>query len=218
MLFLRTLIFFVAASAFAHGHQVPNMTIEADFRADGSFEMKVNVDPRVFLSTQPESLPPVEAAWFLDQSPEQLKASYQKARAYLEKSLALKFGAEGLPLPEVSWQAMDGATSLAVARETTEVHLLATLKGTVPMGAPNFALGFGPEAKVSLILLLKTPELKEPKVQVIFPGENSRPVVLPVIQRPPVESSRRDLSTGWLIGAGVLIAAAAYGVLRRMKR
>jgi hypothetical protein len=169
--FLLTL--FLAASAKAH--QVPNMTIEADFDSQGHFEMKVNVDPRVILSDQPTSLPPVVAAWYLEQTPEQVKTTFEKAVAYLSANLKLQFGSVVLPLPEVTWQAMDGTTNLPLTTETTEVHLLATIKSAVPIGQGTFALGFGQAAQVSLILLLKNPSLTEPKVMVLFPGETSRP-------------------------------------------
>ena len=151
------------------------MTIEADFDSKGQFAMMVNVDPRVILSDQPTSLPPVVAAWYLEQTPEQVKATFGKAAAYLKETVKLQFGSVVLPMPEVSWQAMDGTTNLPLTAETTEVHLLATIKGTVPAGQGTFALGFGQAAQVSLILLLKNPSLTEPKVMVLFPGETSRP-------------------------------------------
>jgi hypothetical protein len=167
------MLLFLVVSASAH--QVPNMTIEADFDSKGQFAMMVNVDPRVILSDQPTSLPPVVAAWYLEQTPEQVKATFGKAAAYLKETVKLQFGSVVLPMPEVSWQAMDGTTNLPLTAETTEVHLLATINGTVPAGQGTFALGFGQAAQVSLILLLKNPSLTEPKVMVLFPGETSRP-------------------------------------------
>jgi hypothetical protein len=172
---LRSLLLTLFLTASASAHQVPNMTIEADFDSQGHFAMQVNVDPRVILSDQPTSLPPVVAAWFLEQTPEQVKATFEKAVAYLSENLKLQFGSAVLPLPEMTWQAMDGTTNLPLTTATTEVHLLATIKGTVPAAQGNFALGFGQAAQVSLILLLKNPSLTEPKVMVLFPGETSRP-------------------------------------------
>lgn len=156
-------------------HQVPNMTIEADFSAQGSYELKINVDPRVFLSTQPTSLPPVEASWYLKQSPAELEATYKLATEHLEKHLKLLFNSLAVPMPKPSWQVMDGTTSGEVTAETTETHLLATVKASLPAGAENFSLSFAANAQVSLILLLKSSPEMEPKVMVIFPGESSRP-------------------------------------------
>ena len=212
---LRCFILGLIACATAHGHQVPNMTIEAEFGAAGTFEMKVNVDPRVILSTQPDSLPPVEASWYLNQSSEQLKETLQKATAYLEKNLKLTFGSVILPLRECSWQAMDGATNLALTAETTEAHLLATLKGSVPDAAREFVLGFGAEAKVSLILLLKNAGQKEPKVQVIFPGENSRPFAIP---ESPVKVVTPAFNRLWLLAGLIPLSALIYAWWRRTTR
>lgn len=156
-------------------HQVPNMTIEADFSTGGTYELKINVDPRVFLSTMPTSLPPVEASWYLKQSPAELEATFKQATEHLEKHLKLLFNSLTVPMPKPSWQAMDGQTSAEVTAETTETHLLATVKASLPAGAENFALSFAAEAQVSLILLLKSSPETEPKVMVIFPGESSRP-------------------------------------------
>jgi hypothetical protein len=172
---MRLLLLTLFLTASASAHQVPNMTIEADFDSQGHCEMKVNVDPRVILSDQPTSMPPVVAAWYLEQSPEQVKATFEKAAAYLSANLKLQFGSVVVPLPEVTWQAMDGITNLPLTAETTEVHLLATIKSAVPAGQGTFTLGFGQAAQVSLILLLKNPSLTEPKVLVLFPGETSRP-------------------------------------------
>jgi len=170
-------------------HQVPNMTIEADFSKPGSYELKINVDPRVFLSNQPTTLPPVEAAWYLKQSPAEREATYKLATEHLEKHLKLLFSSLAAPLPKPSWQAMDGATSGEVTAETTETHLLATVKAHLPAGAENFALSFAPEAQVSLILLLKSSLETEPKVMVIFPGESSRPFAFLAV-KPAAETAK----------------------------
>lgn len=165
----------------AQAHQVPNMTVEATFEAGGAFELKVNLDPRVFLSSIPTSLPPVAADWYLNQTPEQVQASYKAATEHLKKHLEARFGGIAQAWSEVVWQAMDGATNEKVTAETTETHLLGVLKGKVPAGKGEFGLAFAKESQVSLILLLKTPEMSEPKVQVLFPGETSRPLVVPTV-------------------------------------
>lgn len=170
-------------------HQVPNMTIEADFGTPGSYELKINVDPRVFLSTQPTSLPPVEAAWYLKQSPAELEATYKLATEHLEKHLKLLFNGLAVPMPKPSWQGMDGTTSGEVTAETTETHLIATVKASLPAEAENFALNFAPEAQVSLILLLKSSPETEPKVMVIFPGESSRPFAF-LAAKPAAETAK----------------------------
>ena len=210
-------------------HQVPNMTVEATFEPAGTFELKVNLDPRVFLSSIPASLPPVSADWYLNQSPDQVQASYKQAVEHLKKHLEVRFGGQPIPLPEVSWQAMDGATNQPLTRETAEAHLLGTLRGAVPSGRGDFALGFAKEAVVSLILLLKTPEMPEPKVQVLFPGESSR--AIPVPSAPAVPEVRAASPpkpsqplgqgwAGWLAGSALVafLAVSGWCLATRRKR
>ena len=60
-------------------HQVPSLTVEALFSADRSYTLRINVDPRLFISDQPSSLPPVPIEWYRDQKPEELAATKLKA-------------------------------------------------------------------------------------------------------------------------------------------
>ena len=173
-----------------HAHQVPNMTVEAGFAGDGGYELKVNLDPRVFLSGNPASLPPVPASWFLDQSPEQRNTTFQQASAHIGRTLQFWLGGTALKDPAISWQALDGATNVAVSPDTAETHLLGTLKGVAPAGAGSFSLEYARDGQVSLILLTTTPGMDEPRVQVLFAGERSRPVTIPSAKPQPPPSPR----------------------------
>jgi hypothetical protein len=213
MLLLRCLFLCLCASAAVRAHQVPNMTIEATFEASGSYELKVNLDPRVFLSPIPTSLPPVAADWYLEQSPEQVRVTFTQAIEHLQKHVEISFGGKVQPLAGMTFVAMDGATNQPVTPETAETHLLGTLRAEVPVGAGEFVLGFAREAQVSLILILKAPEMAEPKVQVLFPGESSRAIQVPaksaVVIR-PTPPQRRDIEwLPWL--AGMALAAGTIG-------
>lgn len=161
--------------ATAHAHVVPNMTIEADFAKDHSYTLRINLDPRVFLSDQPTSLPPVTADWYLGQSDAQKQETYAKATDYLKANVGLGFAAQTLAVPPCEFVAMDGATNEPIKAETAETHLLATAKGQVPAGADSFKIIFGKTANVSLILLNSEEGNNEKRPQVIFPGETSRP-------------------------------------------
>ncbi len=173
-----SLIALVLSTAAARAHVVPNMTIEADFAKDRSYTLRINLDPRVFLSDQPTSLPPVSADWYLSQTEAQKAETYAKATAYLEANLGLSFDGQTAPLPSCEFVALDGATYEAVKPETEETHLLATAKALVPEKAGGFSLAFGREANVSLILINGEEGIEERKPQVIFPGETSRPFKL----------------------------------------
>lgn len=174
--FLLLFPFLLVTSAVAH--VVPNMTIEAEFTKGSQFTLKMNLDPRVFLSDQPTSLPPVSADWYLSQSEQEKGATYAKAAEYLKANVGLTFNDQTLPLPACEFVALDGATYEAVKPDTAETHLLATTKTEVPAGAGIFKIAFGKGANVSLILLNSEEGNEERKPQVIFPGETSRPFKL----------------------------------------
>lgn len=176
---LLACILLFADHSTVHAHQVPNMTVEADFSEGGCYELRVNMDPRTFLSRKPTSLAPLDAAWYLEQSPEQRETTMKMAADMLRAQLRMWLGGSQVPLPEMSCQPLDGATNTPMREDTEELHLLATLRGMMPAGAGDFALEYAQEAQVSLILLIKTPDVPEPRVQVMFPGERSRPVKVP---------------------------------------
>lgn len=196
-------------SSTLQAHQVPNMTVEASFEDSGGFELKVNLDPRVFLSSVPTSLPPVPADWILSQSAEEVQRTQAQASEHLQKHLEVRLGGKAISQAAITWRAMDGATNLEVNSETTETHLLGTLKGQVPSGQGEFVLSFAREAQVSLILLLKTPEMVEPKVQVLFPGETSRPLKVPE-SRPVMPTAQARGKGGWKV---VLVLGSVLTVL-----
>lgn len=221
MLLLRCLILCFCACATVRAHQVPNMTIEATFEPSGSYELKVNLDPRVFLSSIPTSLPPVAADWYLEQSPEQVKATFAQATEHLQKHVLVCFSGQVQPLAGMTFVAMDGAMNLPVTTETAETHLLGTMSAEVPTGAEQFVLSFAREAQVSLILLLKTPEMAEPKVQVLFPGESSRAIQIPrkpAAVIPPSQPQRQMGGLGWLAGMALTAGTIAWWLMTRRQR
>ena len=55
--FQLIIIFLIAAAVEAVAHQIPSLTVEAEFRTDRAFTLRVNVDPRLFLSDRPSELP-----------------------------------------------------------------------------------------------------------------------------------------------------------------
>lgn len=168
----------LALGGTARAHQVPTMQIEAEFKLDQSYSLRINLDPRVFLSEQPSSLPPVPAAWYRDQTPAQIAETEKAAREYLRKNVELQFGVEKVPLPDFTFVAMDGAKNEPITAETEEVHLLASAQSAVTVNGRNFSINLGRDAKVSLILLNTMEGQSERKPRVIFPGESSEPFPL----------------------------------------
>lgn len=157
-------------------HAVPSLIVDAVFQTDGTYALRVNVDPRLFLSAQPTSLPPVESKWYRDQSPEDRKKTEQQATEYLKRALTFLFGGQRSELAEIHFTAMDGATNQPLAEQSAEVHLLAEVRGKT--SAVDFQVGLGKDANTSLILINSLGEEMERRPQVLFPGETSRAFAL----------------------------------------
>ena len=221
-LFLTVLLL---AAPLLQAHQIPNITLEAMFAADHGYTLRANLDPRVFLSDQPTSLPPVEAGWYLDQSESERTETHLRALEYLRKNLGLHFGTASAEWPEIEITAIDGTSLEPLKPETTETHLLAVAKGRVPGGSDAFELVFGPEANVSLILLNSEDGKPERRPQVLFPGESSRPYKLttaPVLAAPTPPPPSAPATRGFhfddallLLGVPLIIFTVAWRLRRR---
>ncbi|MDB6007659.1 MAG: hypothetical protein JWR15_4646 [Prosthecobacter sp.] len=171
---------FLMVAGVAHAHVVPNMTVEADFDSAGGYSLRINVDPRTFLATDPTSLPPVPASWYREQTPGQVSATHEKAQQYLANALGVLFNGQKIPLPACKMRPMDGADNTPLKADTQEVHLLATASGLLPANAATFQIDFAKDANTSLILLHTQAGKPEMRPQVVFPGETSRPFQLAV--------------------------------------
>lgn len=167
-------IFLIASAAQVVAHQIPSLTVETEFGADGSYSVKVNVDPRLFLSDRPSELPPVPVEWYRDQSEAALAETRRSAQAYLGRALTLIFSEKTVPFPSCTFLPMDGATNTPLGEETREVHLLAQCSARLPAGAGEFKIALGNSANVSMILLNSLAGKAERRPQVLFPGETSR--------------------------------------------
>ena len=170
----RALAALLALIGAAEAHVVPNMTIEADFAADRTYTLKINVDPRTFLAADPTTLPPVPGSWYREQTPEQKATTHEKAREYLSSALGVLFGGQKSVLPDCEIQAIDGSDNNPLKADTQEVHMLATATGRIPEAAATFQIDFAKDANTTLILLHTQAGGAEPRPQVIFPGETSR--------------------------------------------
>jgi len=206
----RLVFALIALAGLLHAHNVPSMTIESRFTADGNFELTINFDPRAFLATDPRSLPPVTGAWFSDQSPEQAAATLEQAGDYLRQSVGLIFNGRPIPLPKLTLQPIDGADNTPLKPDTQELHLLAKCAQPIPEGATEFQVSFAKNAAIDLILLNALENAAERKPQVLFPGETSRTFAFRSTPPPPppaaVEVSPKGSTTSTVL---LVIALAA---------
>ena len=178
----RTLFFaalflgFFASELFAH--QTPTLVVEAEFTNTRESTIRVNIDPRLILSDQPTTLPPVAAAWYLDQDADAKMKAAELAQAYLAKPLVFKVGDTVMKL-EWKFVGIDSATNLPLNTNSAEVHLLAEAKGPLPAVQGDFVVELSKNSTISMILLNSREGVKERRPDVRFPGEVSRGYPLP---------------------------------------
>ncbi len=170
---------------YLQAHAVPSTEIVASFKNDRSYTLTINLDPRSFLATDPTTLPPVPGSWYRDQSKEQITATHAKAREYLAQVLSFSFSGTKAELVATDLVAIDGNDNTPFKADTPEIHLLATLRGTLPVAASDFLIAYDKAATTSLILLIEHEGETERRPQVIFPGETSRAIKLVTHVAPP---------------------------------
>ena len=197
---LHRLRFFLPAllvAAVGHGHTVPTLVLESEFSARRDCSFSVNVDPRLFLSEQPTSLPPVPASWFFEQDEATRKKTERQAVEYVARSLHVTVGDTEIA-PEWKIVAIDSASSEPLTPTSAEVHLLARWSGHLPAKTGDFKVALDKACAVSLIVLNGTEGKKERRPQVIFPSETSRGYVLPeiVAMTAPEAPAQADAPSG----------------------
>lgn len=216
----RALAALLAVISVAQAHVVPNMTVEANFAADRTYTLQINVDPRIFLAADPTTLPPVPGSWYREQTPEQRATTHQKAREYLSGALGVLFGGQKSVLPDCEIQAIDGADNNPLKADTQEIHLLATASGRLPEAAATFQIDFAKDANTTLILLHTQAGRAEPRPQVLFPGETSRAFQLKTaeVAAPPPASppeTSNPLFVLMTLSITIILGIVAWQMLNR---
>lgn len=165
-------------------HTVPIMVVEAEFSASRELVLKVNLDPRLFLSPLPTSLPPVPASWWFEQDEAGKAKTMQAAGDYVQKNLTLRVGSA---VVSGTWkvQPVDSASAFPLGQASTEVHLLAEHRGPLPDATGDFKVSVSKECAVAVILLCSNVGDAERNPQSLFPGETSRGFPLP----PPAQAA-----------------------------
>jgi hypothetical protein len=158
-------------------HYVPNLVLEVDVTsATRKVELRLNLDPRLFLAEDPRDLPPVPASWYLEQSIDEKAETERRALEFVRAALTLLAGGEGVEIKSWRFEPIDGATGLALDEEAEEVHLVAITDVELPVAAPNPAVRLESATKVALVLLMSLDQEEERSPQILFPGETSSPL------------------------------------------
>jgi hypothetical protein len=170
-----------------HAHTVPVVVIEAEFNANRQAVIKVNLDPRLFLSAQPTLLPPVPASWWFEQDVTAQESTRKAAAEYVQRTFAFTVGTAGVPA-EWKVEPIDSASAFPLGEASTETHLLVEHRGPLPTSAGDFKVAVGKECAVAVILLCSNAGDQERRPQSLFPGETSRPFVLPALPQTALKS------------------------------
>lgn len=166
-------------------HTVPTLTVEAEFSSGRTAVFRVNLDPRLFLSPQPTTLPPVPSSWWLEQDEAARARTSAETTAFLRRILRFEVG--GTPLA-ADWRvdAIDSASAFPLTANSAETHLLAEHRGPLPPVAGDFTVTLAHDSAVGMILLNSFEGKPERHPQALFPGESSRAFKLPAPAAPQV--------------------------------
>jgi hypothetical protein len=200
-------------------HTVPTVVVEAEFSPQREVVLKVNLDPRLFLSPQPTSLPPVPASWWFDQDETARAQTVAATQRYVDDHLTFHVGNTALA-GTWSVQPIDSVSAFPLGEASAEVHLLAERRGPLPAVPGDFKINVAKGCAVPVILLnsLTTDENRRP--QSLFPGESSRGFPLPALEAKVVTKPQ----DGWvppltvLEVSFILLLAAGLWFTRRMLR
>lgn len=217
-------LLFILTAVRVQAHPIPTLVVEAIFHPDRACELKVNLDPRLFLHEVPSTLPPIPGSWWRDQSEADRAANQDRARQYLASTLQFFFG-PAQTHPSWTVQAIDSTLTTPLSPTSAEVHLLAICRVEPSADARDFKLTLARSAAVPVILL--NSELGNPKItpQSVYPGETSRAFPLPLKttatpELAPITPStpQNDSSTLWRLVLTCVLLAGVAGVFWLSRR
>ncbi len=177
-------------------HTVPTLVVETEFNAARQSEIRVNIDPRLFLSDKPTTLPPIEASWWLEQDDTARAKTMAEVIAYMEKTLDFRLGDIAL---RGGWKvtAIDSASAFPLSANSAEVHLLAERKQPLPEVSGEFKVSVSDGCSVGVILLNSTEGKAERHPQSLFPGETGRGFKVPEMKPvAPLKHEEPSLEAG----------------------
>lgn len=208
--FVRVLLFWGMFITLVKAHTAPTLVVEAEFTAQRTATFKVQLDPRLFLAAQPNSLPPVPASWWFDQDESAQTESRKKASDAINHFLTFKVGDTRL-LADWKTNPIDSNSVFALQAPSAEVHLLSEYSGPLPDSEGPFTLQMSQDCPVSLILINSLEGTEQRKPQSLFAGETSVGFALPA----RVQAEVKKPSYLWL---AILVLPLLLAILRVRKR
>lgn len=175
------LVFFTIQT---RAHQIPSIQLELDLTSNGEHTLRLNIDPRLVISSAPSSVPPIGASWYREQTPEELKQTHQQTIDYIARTF--HFDYSGRPVAfQWSIQPMDGATNEALTEESAEVHLLAVATRVPEAAESALKVSLAAHAQAALTIITLVDGSASNRAQVLFPGEISKSVTWRTKAAPP---------------------------------
>ncbi|MEY4484006.1 MAG: hypothetical protein RL693_1458 [Verrucomicrobiota bacterium] len=210
---LRNLFIWSVFMGLAEAHTIPTLVIETEFTPQRTAVFRVNLDPRLFLSAEPTSLPPVPASWWIDQNEKAQDDARSKAGDYINRILAFKVGDTSI---KGIWRIspIDSASTFPLEANSAEVHLLAEHSGPLPDTEGQFSLKVGPDCPVGLILVNSLEGHDQRQPQSLFAGETSVGFALPV----RIPSEVKPSPYLWLLLLVLPLLLAIFGLQKRKRQ
>jgi hypothetical protein len=175
-----------ARCPLALAHPVPDIPVRAEFAPDGTVTLRAEVDPRCF-AADPLNEPYLENATFQEFSDPQKRELVAKTLRLLSETVEIRFLPEGAAKPkfhcqfttlgsrELTWDTKAPETNTPTCAELP-VTVTAEWK-TDASRFQAYQVKSGENGKFSLVVLSSLNGQAQPP-NVLFPGEESRPVDL----------------------------------------
>ncbi|MDF1740602.1 MAG: hypothetical protein P1U86_15680 [Verrucomicrobiales bacterium] len=168
----------VLLTSFSHAHPLPEIPVWAFFEEDGTTRIEIEVDPRCFEKDPEKELYMLN--WYLQRCDgEEKKEMLEKAKAFIPTRIAMLFdSAEGIPEPvyTCSFTKLGGEP---LKKMDDPVVIRAVWKTRIPESAKTYQVKAKGVGIFSVIFLNHINDRAVPRIQTLFPGEESYVLDLP---------------------------------------
>jgi hypothetical protein len=194
-LFVGFACFFAALAA---AHSIPEIPVHGRFQADGTAEISIEINPRSW-APSPAEAPSLEQRAWARMTPEQRAQLLRQAREHAAKVVEFTFEPLGRVQPdfEFSFGAEDGKP---LYKPDDAVVMVGRWKTLVPAGITGWRIRSLPGHKVSVLFLNTLDGVPHPRIETLFPGEES--FTLDLAGRAasvPAAGARAEGSAGWAV-------------------
>ena len=160
------------------GHPLPDLPVRSNFFNDGSFEIRVEVDPRSF-EDDPEAEGYLMKGLVDQLTDEENKELHQQANEYIDQRLDFVFNPVGEQKPDFIWSWRKLGDESDLIEIADEAVLVGSWKGRIPGEANAYQvrahkLGPGKMGVPLNVVFLNSIEVAQAeRYAVLFPGEDS---------------------------------------------